>query len=377
MKKIVLSILALATLTFTSCSSDDDNNGGTSSSFVLDADNFKGDINDGEVTLDSSTEYNLTGALIIKDGAKLTIPAGTVIKASGGTNAYIAVAQGGQIFINGNATNPVVMTSAKASPAPGDWGGLVVCGKADTNKGGSTGQTASAEVSSLTYGGTVNNDNSGSIKFLRLEYTGAEFTGDKQFNGLSLFGVGSGTTVEYVQSYNGKDDGIEFFGGAVNAKYLVSTGSGDDGIDFADGWKGSGEYWYVKDTAKAGIEGSNNGDTFDATPTTTATLSKISIVNSGTSKDEGGLYLKEGTGVWTANDIFISGGVSGFFMKSSDTVTAQHITDGDHDITNVQFDGISGDKVNGNASEGFFTEANNTGAGNGAGLPTWAQGWTK
>lgn len=371
MKKLILSTLAIAALTFSSCSSSDDEP--QTAGFILDPADFKGTITSGNVTLDAATTYNLTGALIVEDGAKLTVPAGTRIEASGGTNAYVAVAQGGQIFINGLANNPVVMTSSKASPKAGDWGGLVLCGKAQTNKGGGT---ASAEVSGLSYGGNLNTDNSGSIKYLRLEYTGAEFTADKQFNGLSLFGVGSGTTIEYVQSFEGKDDGVEFFGGTVSGKYLVSINSGDDGIDFADGWAGTGEFWYVDSAAKAGIEGSNNGDDGNATPTTTANISNISIINSGTNKDEGALYMKEGTGVWTANNIFISGGASGFFMKDTDLVTAKHIADGDHTITNVQFSGITGVKVTGNASLSFFSEGNNSGAGNGKDKPTWANGWT-
>lgn len=374
MKNSILSIIAVAGLILTSCSNNDDDPISNSTGFILNPIDFQGTINEGNIQLDASVAYNLTGALIVEDGAKLTIPAGTKISASGGTNAYIAVAQGGQIFVNGTANNPVVMTSLKTSPAAGDWGGLVICGKARTNKGGGT---ASAEVSSLSYGGNENTDNSGSVKYLRLEYTGAEFTADKQFNGLSLFGVGSGTTIEYVQSFKGKDDGVEFFGGTVSGKYLVSTESGDDGIDFADGWNGTGEFWYVIDAAKAGIEGSNNGDDGNATPATTASISKVSIVNSGTSKDEGAIYMKEGTGVWTASNIFISGGASGFFMKSSDAVTLKHITDGDHSISLVQFSSITGEKVNGTTSTSFFTEGDTAGAGSGATLPSWANGWTR
>ena len=130
--------------------------------------------------------------------------------------------------------------------------------------------TATSEVADLTYGGSVLLMTIlDRFRYLRLEYTGATFNSSKEFNGLSLFGVGSGTTVEYVQSYEGGDDGIEFFGGTVNGRYLVSTNSGDDSIDFADGWSGTGEYWYISGGAKAGIEGSNNGDNGDAAPVTT------------------------------------------------------------------------------------------------------------
>lgn len=365
MRKTVFSIVAIVAIAFTSCTTSDDE---PTNSFKVNPTDFQGKITSGTITLDEKVEHILTGALIVEEGAKLIIPAGTVIKASGGTSSYIAVAQGAQIFIDGTATNPVVMTSSKATPGPADWGGLVICGKAPTNKGA----TATAEVSDLTYGGTVSNDNSGSIRYLRVEYTGATFNGSKEFNGVSLFGVGSGTTFEYVQSYNGGDDGIEFFGGTVSGKYLVSTGSGDDSIDFADGWAGTGEYWYISKGSKAGIEGSNNGDDGNATPTTTAILKNISIVGPGT---EGALYVKEGGGHWTASNIYVSGFDLGIKLKSTDTAANDNIKNGNIVFTNIQFDNVvTKDEYSG--TETYFTEGVNTGAGNGKNAPTWASGWT-
>src|SRR5690606_31214647 len=147
--KNVLGTALLATALLTSCSSDDDASG-PNSSFVLNANDFKGDINDGNIVLDAGTTYKLTGRLTVQAGATLTIPAGTRIEGTTGTS-YIAVAQDGKIYVNGTASNPVVMTSAQAASgqgAPGQWGGLVICGRAPINKGA----TASAEVSELTYG---------------------------------------------------------------------------------------------------------------------------------------------------------------------------------------------------------------------------------
>ena len=333
---------------------------------------LSGDVLD-NVTLDASIEYDLTGAYTIMDGASLTIPAGTVIKATGGTASYIAVAQGGQIFINGTSSSPVVLTSGSDNPAAADWGGLVVCGKAPTN----VGSTATSEVADLTYGGSVSDDNSGSIRYLRLEYTGATFNSSKEFNGLSLFGVGSGTTVEYVQSFEGGDDGIEFFGGTVNGKYLVSTNSGDDSIDFADGWSGTGEYWYISGGAKAGIEGSNNGDNGDAAPVTNATLSNITVVGPVT---EGALYFKEGGGNFTIDNFYIASSDKGVKVKDSDAEAAVRIENGDLVMTNVQFaDNASGfvqtDYTGANQS--FIQEGIATGAGNGAAAPNWTSGWTR
>ncbi|MFD0761475.1 hypothetical protein ACFQZW_05225 [Lutibacter aestuarii] len=335
--------------------------------------NLQGKISN-EVSLKSEVTYLLTSSLEIENGGKLTIPAGTVIKATGGTAAYIAVAQGGQIFVEGTSDNPVIMTSGETSPAPADWGGLVVCGKAPTNKGASV----TSEVAGLTYGGTVIDDNSGSIKYLRLEYTGAEFSADKQFNGLSLFGVGSGTTVEYVQSYNGKDDGIEFFGGTVNGRYLISTNAGDDGIDFADGWNGNGEYWYVSGSAKAGLEGSNLKDeTASVNPITTTTISNVTVVGPVT---EGALYYKEGGGKFTIDNFYTTGIDLGIKVKSSDAPAVSRIEAGDLTITNIQFDSPATDFVatdHTGANQTFYTEGTATGAGNGAAAPDWATGWAR
>ena len=365
MKKTLLSLLAVAAIAITSCTVSENE---PDISFEVDPANFRGNITQGTVSLNASVVYNLTGRLIVEEGAKLVIPAGTVIKASGGTSSYIAIAQGAQIFIDGTATNPVVMTSAKSTPSPSDWGGLVICGKAPTNKG----TTATAEVSDLTYGGSISNDNSGSVRYLRVEYTGATFNGSKEFNGVSLFGVGSGTTFEYVQSYNGGDDGIEFFGGTVAGKYLVSTGSGDDSIDFADGWSGIGQYWYITRGAKAGIEGSNNGDDGNAAPTTTAILKDISIVGPGS---EGALYIKEGGGYWTASNIYVSDFDLGIKIKSSDTAANTNVKNGNIVLTNIQFDNVT-TKDQYTGGETYFTEGINVGAGNGKLAPLWAAGWT-
>lgn len=391
MKKIILSLAAIVAISLTSCSSDDDGSKQPSctdgiqngSETGIDCGGsctpcdpgvnteLEGDITE-DITLDASVEYQLTGALVIQDGGSLTIPAGTTIKATGGTSAYIAVAQGGQIFVNGTSANPVVMTSGSTTPSAGDWGGLVVCGKAPTN----VGTSATSEVADLTYGGDVANDNSGSIRYLRLEYTGATFTNTKEFNGLSLFGVGSGTTVEYIQSYNGGDDGIEFFGGTVNGRYLVSINSGDDSIDFADGWAGTGEYWYIEGGAKAGIEGSNNGDNGNAAPVTNATLNNITVVGP---VGEGALFYKEGGGNFSINNFYISGADLGVKVSNTDTEAAVRLEADALEMTNVQFADTPGGFVKTDytgTNQDFIVEGITTGAGNGAAAPDWTAGWT-
>ncbi len=384
MKKTILLLAVAATTIFASCSSDDDagNNGnndneGDQSSFVANPTNFQGDIEDGIVTLNASEVYDLTGALVVKEGAKLIIPAGTRIEASGGTASYIAIAQNAKIDILGEADNPVVMTSASNTPLPGDWGGLVICGNAPTNKGGSNGESATSEVADLTYGGSNVNDDSGIIEYLRVEYTGATFNGSKEFNGVSLFGVGAGTVFQYVQSYNGGDDGIEFFGGTVDGKYLVSTASGDDSIDFADGWSGTGEYWYINEVTKAGIEGSNNGDNGNAEPSTNVTLKNISIVKGNSTGSEGALYIKEGGGIWDAKNIHISGFDLGIKIKSDDAAGNTNIETGNITFNPIQFSSSINTKsqYEGTNTE-YLNEMDNSGAGNEANAPAWTNGWT-
>lgn len=378
MKKIILSTLAIVALFITSCSREDNSTSPNTGAVNINPEDFKGELTAGQsATLDASKTYKLTGSFIIRGGATLTIPAGTRIEATSGTSSYIAVAQDGLIYVNGTATSPVIMTSGKTTKATGDWGGLVICGRANTNKGGSNGQTATSEVGDLTYGGTDNNDSSGVIKYLRVEYTGAAFNADKEFNGISLFGVGAGTTFEYVQAYKSGDDGIEFFGGAVNAKYLVALHSEDDAIDFADGFAGSIEYAYIKDVAKAGIEGSNNGDNGAALPMTNVTLKNISIVKGALAGQEHGMYIKEGGGKWIGQNIYVQDFAKGIKINASDIPANANIDNGFITFSPIQFANISGDLSEYTGSNTtYLTQGNAIGAGNNGDTPTWAQGWT-
>ncbi|WP_026704610.1 hypothetical protein [Flavobacterium soli] len=394
MKKSISKIFGLAvlslTLITTSCSSDDsgsNNDDGPSSSFVLNREDLKGDINDGEVILESGT-YKLTGKLIVNNGAKLTIKAGVKIEATQldpnqfESVRYIAVAQGGLIDVQGTASSPVVMTAAVQ--APGAWGGLVLCGKAAINKG----TTASAEVSELTYGGSVNNDTSGSIKYLRIEYSGYSYSSDKEFNGLSLFAVGSQTVIEYVQVYEGSDDGFEWFGGTVNAKYLVVTSKGanvgDDLFDWTEGWIGTGENWYgIRTNAgNRGIEADNNSNNHLAAPISSPNLKNITLIGAGsndTSSESQGMKLRVGTkGMF--DNVVLKGWKTGFDVQHDEGVG---YVGASLKATKVKFEDVTtkskGTKTDASVVDvaAIFTEDNTaTGAGNGSGIPTWTAGWT-
>ena len=379
MKNLLLSALAIAVLTFTSCSREEESDNNNNAVTINPAD-FKGELLAGQsATLDPTQVYNLTGSFIVRGGATLTIPAGTRIEATGGTASYIAIAQDGLLYVNGTSTNPVVMTSGNAVKATGDWGGLVICGRANTNKGGSTGQTATSEVGDLTYGGTENTDSSGVIRYLRVEYTGAAFNATKEFNGVSLFGVGSGTVFEYVQAYKSGDDGIEFFGGAVNPRYLIALHSEDDAVDFADGFSGTIDYVFIKDVAKAGVEGSNNGDNGAATPTTNATLKNFTILKGNLAGSEHGMFLKEGTGKWNCQNIYIDGFTKGLKIKSAveDPSSNTNVDNGFVTFNPIYFGAtITTQSEYAGTNTTYLTVGTNTGAGNSGATPTWATGWT-
>jgi len=397
MKKRVVTLFALATLsvaTFTvvSCS-DDDNKTNTEvttpSTFVLNRDNLKGEINDGDVVLESGT-YKLTGKLVVKSGAKLIIKAGVTIEATTPTNSdadirYIAISQGGKIDVQGTVNSPVIMTATNKNP--GAWGGLVLCGKAPINRGA----TATAEVSELTYGGTDANDNSGTVKFLRIEYPGYAYNASKEFNGISFFGVGKGTVIENVQVLDSSDDGFEFFGGTVDTKNLIvlnvsTTVVGDDLFDWTEGWNGTNENWYGKRTnaGNRGIEADNNADNHTAAPIANPTIKNLTLIGAGiadTSSESQALKLRVGT-KGSFDNVVLSGWKTGFDVQHDETLS--YITAGSLKATKVKFEnvatqakGTSTASAAVNADAIFSIDANATGAGNGTGTPTWAAGWTQ
>lgn len=376
MKKTFFAMAAILGLSLTSCSSDDNNKDTSDSTFVLKVDDLKGDIKDGTVTLDPTKTYTLTGGLVVKGGATLVIPAGTTIKSSAtaeATSLFIAVERNAKININGTAAKPVIMTSGKATPAQSDWGGLIIAGNGIVN----TGANGTSEVGGLSYGGTDNADNSGNINYLKISYTGSKFSATKEYNGISFFGVGSGTVVSNIYALESGDDGIEFFGGAVNASNLVIVNSYDDSLDFADGWQGTATNVYINGVTKAGVEGSNNEkDPSGATPVTNAKLVNFSIVKGGAAflADEKTINYKEGGGKQTYTNLFVANDMPAALAKlATDAGAVANLTAGFFTITNYTF-GAQITDVTGPKLSGTTTGA--TGAGAGAALPTWAD-WTK
>lgn len=203
-------------------------------------------------TLTPDTNYVLRGFVYVNSGATLTINAGT--KIVGDTTALgsaLFILRGARIVANGTATAPVVFTSQRSAGnrSPGDWGGLVIVGNGRANRTGnvivegSNGSVVGANQAGTIYtGGTVDTDNSGTLRYVRVEFAGYATLTDAELNSFTFAAVGSGTTVEYVQALAGLDDNFEWFGGAVNGKYLVSYEAGDDHFDGSEGYRGLNQF---------------------------------------------------------------------------------------------------------------------------------------
>lgn len=380
MKKTLFGLTAIL-LTFaiatTSCKKDDPDP--QPDADQLDPSDWHGEIN-GKVTLDASKTYNLSGLLDVLDGAELTIPAGTRIEASGGTSAAIIVHQGGKIFVNGTKEEPVVMSSGLAQKNRGDWGGLVICGNATCNSGGGM-----SEVGDVPYGGDIDNDNSGEIRYLRIEYSGAAFNSEKEYNGLSLFGVGSGTKIEYVQIHECADDPIEFYGGTVHADYIVSSQGEDDFFDWTEGWTGGGENWYgISTVGNRGMECDSWSKNFSATPTSNPTIKNVTLIGRGVQGDEPqGLMLRAGT-AGSIDNVVVKNWKTGIEVRSDESIA--NIADESLKVTNIKFVDVTTELVVKNSDDDTVTDIehetlytvneNATGAGAGTDVPEWAKGWT-
>ena len=289
----------------TACSSDDNNdNGGNGNNGngneIENGTTLKGTITS-DVTLTAGSTYKLSGEYIVEDGATLNIEAGVkIISIYDDIVDYILVKQGGKINAVGTSSAPIVMTSEKEEP--GAWGGIHICGKAHTNAEGGKG---SSEIGGATYGGNDDADNSGTLKYVRVEYSGYAFDSEHEANGITFYGVGNGTTVEYCQAYKGSDDGFEFFGGSVNVSNLVSVSCSDDSFDWTEGWNGTATnlvaYQEAEETlgydCDCLIEADNNENNYAATPVAHPVLKNLILVGNNSAAGNRGIRLRRGTQV--------------------------------------------------------------------------------
>lgn len=264
----------------------------------------------------NDTTYILSGFVFVEDGEVLDIEEGTIVQGRAGTGASasaLIVARGGKILAEGTANEPIIFTyegdaGHSAADLRGQWGGLLLLGKATLNS--SPGQTAiegipTTETRGL-YGGSVDTDNSGVLRYVSIRHGGTNIGADNEINGLTLAGVGSGTTIEYVEIVGNNDDGIEWFGGTVNAKYIISAYNADDAFDYDEGYRGKNQFVVAhQDATTADRGGEHDGGTNPetATPYATPVFYNATFVGNPASRT---LTFRDNAGGEYHNSIFIN-----------------------------------------------------------------------
>ncbi|MGE0160541.1 MAG: hypothetical protein AB7T31_14110 [Gemmatimonadales bacterium] len=302
-------------------------------------------------TLYADTVYTISGFVHVANGATLTIEPGTVIQGDYDVlGSSLFVLRGARIDADGTETDPIVFTSERpvGQRQPGDWGGLIIVGNGVINRADPIileGSNTGASNPSVTYsGGTDNTDDSGTLRYVRVEFAGYAPAADQELNSFTFAAVGGGTTVEYLESLNGLDDSYEFFGGAVDAKYLVSYEAGDDHFDMSEGFVGRLQHLIAFQTRQniprtgagnvssdpEGIEndgcagtGCTNGQ--NSTPLTIPLVANFTLVGppdgvfSGTSGGIG-MMLRRGTGGYYVNGAVARWERAGLSVRDANTI---------------------------------------------------------
>ena len=274
----------------------------------------------GDLALTRSNYYVLDGKVTVggdnADPGALHIESGTTIIGDNPTD-FLVISRGSQIVANGTANAPITMTAVDdvlgniADPAntQGLWGGLVINGNAPINDcpegatGGTVDCTKEGEANSGLFGGADPNDSSGKLNYVLVKFAGSNVDPENQLNGIAFQGVGDGTEVDYIEVYNNLDDGVEFFGGTVNAKHVVLVGNADDSLDWTDGWTGAIQYLHIEQTDQAGdnmIEADNREGDEQATPISEPTLANMTMVGN---PGERAIRLRRGTGLHLYNSM--------------------------------------------------------------------------
>lgn len=344
------------------------------------------------LTLTTEYQYVLEGGVFIGDDTTntiLTIEPGVTVYGDSASDAFLAIRRNAQIQAEGTADAPIVFTSPQAvgSRDRSDWGGLIINGNAPVNNcyNGSEVLPCEAEGEGGTglYGGSSATDSSGVLKYVRVEFGGTEISPENEVNGIAFQGVGSGTTVSYIQVHMNKDDGVEFFGGTVSADHLVLTAIGDDSLDYTDGWTGTVSDVYIRHFAgyesDKGLEMDNNGDQNDATPRSNPTLRNVTIV--GSPDGSAGFLVRAGS-AGTFENINITGSGTCFDIDGDATWTQAQ--DGALTVTGTTLDcdapfaddSGEGETFSGDIPGWFSGQSGNSTSGTvDDSLPSWATGW--
>lgn len=276
---------------------------------------LKGTINQ-DITLSNDATWVLTGGVFIGDdkakSATITIEPGTRIVGQAGAD-FLYIRRGSKINAVGTRQQPIIFTGAADGTdpniGPGAWGGVLIAGNAPVNGCNATVAVCEQfdEALNTPYGGNNPTENSGIMKYAQIRYAGVEVRPDNELNALTLLGVGSGTTLDYIELYRGKDDGIEMFGGTVNFKHIVATANSDDSVDWGAGWNGKAQYVVIKQIANDGdngIEADNNELDNNSSPRAKPVLANFTVIGSGTTVGGNAALLRRGTGANIYNSIF-------------------------------------------------------------------------
>jgi hypothetical protein len=288
-------------------------------------------------TLTADKVWTLKGYVYVTDGAKLIIQPGTTIISDISEKGALCIERGAQIIAEGTATKPIVFTSGRPAGerTPGDWGGIVILGRAKTNR---TSEPTIEGGIGRPFGGTNDLDNSGVLKYVRIEYAGIASMPNSEINALTLGGVGSGTIIDNVQTIYANDDAFEFFGGTVNARNLYAFATADDDFDFDFGYTGTITNGVAKrdpqfvDNGDAGngIECDNDGTGSTATPYTHPKLFNMILVGPNTStalaNHNLGLRFRRATQFTMKNSVIWGWMKGGLSLESNET--AQFVKDG-------------------------------------------------
>lgn len=310
-----------------------------------------GDITS-NTTWTSNKIWRINDIVKVVDGATLTIEAGTIVFGASDTKGTLVVMRGGRIIADGTLNSPIIFTSDKpaGSRAAGDWGGISICGKAPNNQGASVNLEG---MTGISYGGAISADNSGILRYVRIEFAGKVIQDNKEINSLTLASVGSGTIIENVQCSFGLDDSFEFFGGTVNAKRIVSYRTKDDDIDIDNGHNGFIQFALCLRDANTGdiylsngLEIDNDGGGTNSAPYTQTVLTNISVIGGKYTADntvsaylQNAAHIRRNSMPTIYNSLF-TGFPTGIFIDDTKQGVSQHAMDGDLQMRNVILAGV-------------------------------------
>lgn len=281
----------------------------------------------GTVNWTSNFYYVLRGAVFVNEGATLNIAAGTQVIGEAGSVGTLIVLRGGRLNAIGTRTAPIVFTSDQAvgNRARGDWGGIILNGRAPVNLEGGEG---AGEGDTGVYGGNNPNDTSGTMRYVRVEFAGVEFSPDNELNGIAFQGVGRGGSYEYIQVHMNRDDALEWFGGTADIKYAVASNAADDSFDWTFGWSGRAQFIAITqrgDDADNGIEADNNEFNNNLLPRSNPLIYNITLCGDPDRNEGGegprGANFRRGT-AFTVRNFLVTGFKNVGFQMSDSATTA-------------------------------------------------------